>query len=254
MDAEPETTTLTPPGSIFSLARLALILIPVLSFIGYYAPYLIGLAYHQHLLNLYDVHAGLFESEPRELFVFAYEAILVISGKWLVFIIHSYVIPLVFFCVLLFSLEMTAIVWLTRSTKLNGAVSRNLKSRWAQLGLAFLMLSLAVTGFVAAFPVAIYPLIALPTNIGSFGAQLTFDREQELFKSGCGVENASHIYCKAIVDNDKVIAVGFEIVTSDNRIALYQPKQTKILKLGDAVIEVMRPEDFRRYEASLPKP
>lgn len=79
------------------------------------------------------------------------------------------------------------------------------------------------------------------------------DRVQ-LFKSGCGVENASHIYCKAIVDNDKVIAVGFEIVTSDNRIALYQPKQTKILKLGDAVIEVMRPEDFRRYEASLPKP
>jgi hypothetical protein len=44
------------------------------------------------------------------------------------------------------------------------------------------------------------------------------------------------------------------IVTSDNRVALYQPKQMKILKLGDATIEVMRPEAFKRYEAAMPTP
>jgi hypothetical protein len=254
MEAAPQALAQAKPTPFFSLARIALIMVPVLSFLGYYAPYVVGLAYHQHLLSLYDVPAGLFESEPRQLFIYAYQAVLEVSGNWKAFILHSYVMPLVFFCVFLFSAEMTALFWFSRTSKLDDAVNRRIKSKWAQLLLAFTVLSAAITGLVAAFPVAIYPFIALPAKLGNFGAEIAFARDKKLFEGGCSVENADHTYCKAVLDKDKILGVGFMIAASDNRVALYQPKQTKILKLGDATIEVMPPDAFKRYEASLPKP
>lgn len=254
MEAAPETSSPTKQTSLFSLARIALILVPVMSFLGYYAPYVVGLAYHQHLLSLYDVPPGLFESEPRQLFIYAYQAVLEVAANWKTFITHSYIMPLVFFCVFLFSAEIIGLIWMGRSSKIDDAVNRRLKSKWAQLLFGVTVLSAAITGMVASFPLALYPLIALPAKVGNFGAEISFEREHKLYEGGCGVENADHVYCKAVIDKDKILGVGFMIVTSDNRVALYQPKQMKILKLGDATIEVMRPEAFKRYEAALPTP
>lgn len=255
MEAVPEAPAPATQGSIFSLARFTLILIPTLGFLGYYAPYVMGLAYHQHLLSLYGIPTGLFESEPRQLFMYAYEAILVVFGHWRVFITTNwYVIPGVFLSILLFTSELLLITWLNRKRMISDAIDRTVKSKWLQILILLLIFSTAITTLFVLLPIALAPVIGLPALIGGYGAELTFEKAHKLYEGGCGAENAQHIYCKAVRDRDSVLGVGFLVLTSDSRIALYQPKHTKILSLRDATIEVMPPEDFKRYEASLQIP
>jgi hypothetical protein len=250
MEAVSEANSQSKAPIVFSLARIALVVISVLSFIGYYAPYVMGLAYYQHLMSLYDVPSGLFERSPSQIFMFAYSAVLEVFGNWTTLISHSYVIPGVFFCVMLFTAEIAALGWLIRTDKINGTIDRTVKSRFRQICLSLLIFCACITIFIAAFPVAVYPLIAFPAKLGGFGADLSFERQQKLYQGGCGLDNPKHVYCKAVIGKDGVLGVGYLIISSDNRVALYQPNQTKILKLGDEVIEVMPPDAFNRYEAS----
>lgn len=255
MDAVPQAPEPAKEGSFFSLARNTAILVPVLSFLGYYAPYVVGLAYHQRLLSLFDVPAGLFPSDSRQVFVSAYQATLEVWIDWTKFIVHSYAIPIGSFFIGLVFLSWIALKARKRKTPpVEGSVARKTVPKWVVLPIAFLVFGIAVASLSVSLPIALYPLLALPATLGQQGAQLVFDRKQKLLEGGCGVENTEHVYCQAVVDKDKVIAVGFTIATSESRIALYQARHTKIVKLGDATIEVMPPEDYKRYEASKLKP
>jgi hypothetical protein len=255
MEAVSETHEPAKQSSFFALVRNTSILVPVLSFLGYYAPYMVGLAYHERLLNQFDIPPGLFPSDTHQVFISAYQAILEVWADWSKFAIHSYVVPVSFFI-----LGITFISWFAlrvhkrKKFEASEPANRKPQSKWVQLPVLFLIFGIAVASLSVTLPIVLFPVLALPASLGQQGAQLVAERNIKLLAGGCGIENEKHIYCQAVVDKDKVIAVGFEIATSDTRIALYQPKQTKIVKLGDATIEVMPPEAFRVYQALLSKP
>jgi hypothetical protein len=255
MEAVPESQKSAKESSFFALIRNTSILVPVLSFFGYYAPYMVGLAYHQRLLSQFDIPPGLFPSDTRQVFTSAYQAILEVWVDWSKFAIHSYVVPVSFFVLGIAFISWFALhVHKRKKSEASESANRKPRSKWVQLPVLFLIFGIAVASLSVTLPIALFPLLALPASLGQQGAQLVVDRNLKLLAGGCGIENEKHIYCQAVVDKDKIIAVGFEIATSDTRIALYQPGQTKIVKLGDATIEVMRPDAFKRYEASLLKP
>ncbi|MBD8591809.1 hypothetical protein IFT75_00065 [Pseudomonas sp. CFBP 8758] len=246
MEVESNSSSIEKPFQLISKTSLTVLLIPIFSFVGYYAPYMTGLAYHQALLKHYGIPQGLLDQDTSYLFVYAYQALLDISGNWWPFISRPSVIGVVFWALLLFGLEVATLVAFDRKGKISAALNRRLKKPWIVVGCMIALVSFCLTTLVVLVPIIAFPILSVPKKLGEWGAELKLKNQVYV---GCENETDVTRYCKALVHDNVIQDAGYVVMVSDQWIALYRPAVgTVVLSLGENALKPISPEEFKRFE------
>lgn len=246
MESESNSSSTEKPFQLISRTSLALILLPVFSFVGYYAPYMTGLAYHQALLEHYGIPHGLFDQDTSELFVYAYQAVLDISGNWWPFISRPIVINAIFWTLILFGLEIVALAAFDRKGRIGAALERRLRKPWIVISSMIALMSFCLTTLVVLVPIIAFPILSVPKKLGEWGAELRLNKQVYV---GCENETDVTHYCKALVHDDTIKDVGYIIMVSEQRVALYRPLAgTLVLSLGENTLKPISSGEFKRFE------
>jgi len=245
MEVEPQTLSVPKPFRI-SAARLALLLLPILSFVCYYAPYITGLAYHHAVLEYFGVPQGLFVQDTADLFVYAYQAVLDISGHWWPFIRRPSVIGIVFWTFLLFGLELVALAAFDRKGRISAEFDRRFKKPWIVVPLLVALMSFCLSMLVVLVPILAFPILSVPKKLGEWGAELSLKKQAYV---GCEHETEVAQYCKGLVHEGQLLGAGYVVMVSAQWVALYRAEAgTVILKLGDSDLRPLSPEEFRLFQ------
>ncbi|MFJ3052996.1 hypothetical protein [Pseudomonas nitroreducens] len=200
--------------------------------------YITGLSYHQRYLSEYGVPFGLFPQQPTDYLIYAYMSIINALSKllnpltsykaWLV--LAGTIAALIIYAALLTRLAKSEFL----EKKLNGLESKK-KTLWA---IIITLLSFSSAGVIVLAPAVLILLLALPTQLGSYGAKISVEYEKAEFEKGCKPTNQSTEYCHSIKDNSGTIISGHIISTSTTHIAIYSNNSSYIYPISGKTIEL----------------
>jgi len=233
----------------------------LLSFIAIFAPifYLIGLSYHQTILNSYGLDPGLFPITLQDTYVAAYIAVTRL-------LLPIYVVGIELFSWISenkLSTLLRAIAALSLLAVLIFCIKISIKSIYYQTVTKFIQSKLfthtitqsyglagIISYLVMAFlyiPFALICLWILPTVLGAQAAK-TYVNEKinDYTKYGCYFkENSRWSNCRILQSSGgKALYQGILIAQTENHIAFYTQTGTVLLTLSDDYIILNKPKDL----------
>lgn len=234
------------PVAAFVLRVASVLALPMLSFLCYAGSYVTGLIYRGAYLAGFNVPSGLFKSETSDYFVYAYLAVLETFKNWSSFLSNPYVWGAMILVISLFTLEIL-LLRKAPETRIARALGVKIDSkRYVAISAGIVSFSTAITMVLLLIPLILLPVLILPGVVGNYGAKQALARELTLYKHGCEHVVDSKDNCHVLMKGAHIVAAGFLVSSSEERVALYLDGRTTIIPIAELTLTTVTPENYKK--------
>lgn len=219
---------------------LWVIFTPALGALAYSFFYLTGAVHNETVLHHYGITTGLFPQSPTDQMFTAYGALLQTGLNWINVVKNPTIILSAFALSVLVIAEIALLSWVPETKLFKQASSAVEAKRLIRIPISILLTSGSIVIALFALPFAANIFLLAPALAGLNSAELTYNRTDRLYEQGCARAKKLSDSCVAVYDNEKIIAQGFLITSSQTHIALYLDGKTTILPIKNYRVETVR--------------
>lgn len=194
------------------------------------AAYLIGVAFHQTYLTALKVPYTLHKKDSSDYFLYAFQALLELFPMWLTESTKLNGAVLIFLISTAWFLANLVIEWVSNSELRRRSKNRTISSKWQIVGKAALYPT-AMIFFAIYIPLLLSIIMLFPVLIGEKMANKVAARDIKSMNIPCDSNQKKQAYCSDIVDGEKTIATGYMIDTSEKYATIFENGRSRSIPI-----------------------